>query len=84
MKTFTAAAAACVLLMSAGVAHARGHGGYKLPGGEHSVSGYTKKDGTYVAPHNRTNRNDTQRDNWTSKPNTNPHTGKDGTKDPAW
>jgi hypothetical protein len=47
-----------------------------------SVSGYTKKDGTYVAPHQRTNPNQTQRDNWSSKPNTNPYTGKDGTKEP--
>jgi hypothetical protein len=58
--------------------------GYKSNGSSKSnnVSGYTKKDGTYVAPHNRTNPNNTQRDNWTSKPNQNPYTGKDGTKEP--
>ncbi|MBK8768055.1 MAG: hypothetical protein IPM01_27015 [Burkholderiaceae bacterium] len=50
--------------------------------GSNSVSGHVRKDGTYVAPHQRTNPNQTQRDNWTSKPNTNPYTGKDGTKDP--
>lgn len=47
----------------------------------HYVKGYTKKDGTYVAPHRATNPNRTQRDNWSSKPNTNPYTGKQGTKD---
>jgi len=47
-----------------------------------SVKGYVKKDGTYVAPHHRTNPNNTQRDNWSSKPNYNPHTGKDGKKEP--
>ncbi len=47
-----------------------------------NVHGYTKKDGTYVAPHKRTPPNGTQRDNWTSKPNQNPYTGKDGTKEP--
>lgn len=47
-----------------------------------NVRGYTKKDGTYVAPHKRTSPNGTQRDNWTSKPNQNPYTGKDGSKEP--
>ena len=47
-----------------------------------NVHGYTKKNGTYVAPHKRTTPNHTQRDNWTSKPNQNPYTGKDGTKEP--
>ncbi len=44
------------------------------------VRGHTKKNGKYVAPHNRTNANRTQRDNWSSKGNTNPHTGKRGHK----
>ena len=48
----------------------------------HYVKGYTKKDGTYVAPHRATNPNKTQRDNWSSKPNTNPYTGKQGTREP--
>lgn len=61
-----------------------GSDGYKSNGSSKSnnVRGYTKKDGTYVAPHKRTNPNNTQRDNWTSKPNQNPYTGKDGTKEP--
>lgn len=54
----------------------------KSSGGSNSVRGYTKKDGTYVAPHQRTNPNGTQRDNWSSKPNYNPYTGKDGKKEP--
>jgi hypothetical protein len=49
--------------------------------GSHGVKGYTKKDGTYVAPHRQTNSNSTQRDNWSSKPNVNPYTGKKGTKE---
>ena len=51
-------------------------------GGSHSVSGHFKKNGTYVAPHHATNPNQTQRDNWSSKPNVNPYTGKQGTKEP--
>ncbi len=46
------------------------------------VHGYTKKDGTYVAPYQRTTPNGTQKDNWSSKPNVNPYTGKEGAKEP--
>ena len=48
--------------------------------GSHQVKGYTKKNGTYVAPHRQTNSNSTQKDNWSTKGNTNPYTGKAGTK----
>ncbi len=62
----------------------RSYGSSKSHGSSKStnVRGYTKKDGTYVSPHKRTTPNQTQRDNWTSKPNKNPYTGKDGTKEP--
>lgn len=51
-------------------------------GGSHSVRGYTKKDGTYVAPHRQTNPNGTQRDNYSTKGNINPYTGKSGKVEP--
>lgn len=51
-------------------------------GSSHSVSGYTRKDGTYVAPSHATNPNGTRLDNWSTKGNVNPHTGKEGTKEP--
>lgn len=44
------------------------------------VSGYTRSDGTYVKGHYRTAPNDTKKDNYSTKGNTNPHTGKKGTK----
>ena len=44
------------------------------------VRGYTKKSGKYVVPHYRTNRNKTKIDNWSTKGNRNPYTGKKGTK----
>jgi hypothetical protein len=50
-------------------------------GGSHSVRGHARKDGTYVQPHRATNQNKTQRDNWSSKPNVNPYTGKPGEKE---
>jgi len=46
------------------------------------VRGHYKKDGTYVAPHVRTTPNSSKLDNWSTKGNVNPYTGKDGTKDP--
>lgn len=50
--------------------------------GSHSKKGYVKKDGTYVAPSYATNPNNTKTDNYSSKGNVNPYTGKEGTKDP--
>lgn len=47
------------------------------------VNGYTRKDGTYVAPHERTAPNNTTLDNYSTKGNVNPYTGKPGTKDPS-
>jgi hypothetical protein len=46
------------------------------------VSGYLRSNGTYVMPSHRTSPNSTRLDNWSSKPNVNPYTGKQGTKDP--
>lgn len=46
------------------------------------VDGYVRKDGTYVPPHYRTAPNSTKTDNFSSKPNYNPYTGKKGTVDP--
>jgi hypothetical protein len=47
---------------------------------EHLVSGYTRKNGTHVAAHYQTNPNSTKTDNYSTKGNVNPHTGKAGTK----
>lgn len=44
------------------------------------VKGYRKKNGTYVAPHMKTKPNNTEKDNYSSKPNVNPYTGKKGKK----
>ena len=47
-----------------------------------NVKGYFKKDGTYVMPHFKTAPDNSKFNNWSSKYNTNPFTGKAGTKDP--
>ena len=47
------------------------------------VNGYYNQYGTYVAPHYRTAPNNTINDNWSTKPNYNPYTGKQGTVKPS-
>lgn len=49
---------------------------------DHAVQGYYKKDGTYVAPTVATNPDTTKLNNYSTKGNVNPYTGKEGTKDP--
>ena len=47
-----------------------------------TVKGGFRKDGAYVEPHHRTTPNATRTDNYSSKPNVNPYTGKAGQVDP--
>ena len=46
------------------------------------VDGHVRKDGVYVPPHTRTAPNSTKSDNWSTKGNVNPNTGKAGTRNP--
>lgn len=46
------------------------------------VKGYTKKNGTYVAPHLKSSPNKSKLDNFSAKGNINPFNGKKGTVDP--
>lgn len=46
------------------------------------VRGARTKSGSYRKPHYRTTPNRTKRDNWSTKGNWNPTTGKSGTKAP--
>jgi hypothetical protein len=45
------------------------------------VKGSVTKRGTYTQPHYKTSPNKTKYDNWSTKGNSNPFTGKKGTKD---
>lgn len=83
-----------VLSVACGGALAKGGGGGRSSGshsghsygsshgssGSHSVRGHVKRDGTYVQPHRSTNPDSTTKNNWSHKGNTNPYTGKEGTK----
>lgn len=47
---------------------------------EVSVRGYYRRDGSYVAPHKRTAADGNFYNNWSTYGNTNPYTGRPGTK----
>ncbi len=46
------------------------------------IRGYIKKSGTYVSPHYRTAPDRTKFNNWSTRGNSNPITGKKGYKSP--
>lgn len=46
------------------------------------VKGYYRSNGTYVQPHYRSSPNSTVLDNYSTKGNINPYTGKEGTINP--
>jgi hypothetical protein len=84
------AIALSILSFACAPVFAKGSGGYSsghssshsYSSGSHSIKGYSKSDGTYVAPSHATNPNSSKYDNWSTKGNVNPYTGKEGTKDP--
>jgi hypothetical protein len=45
------------------------------------VRGYTRRNGTYVAPHYRSDPDGIRSNNWSSSGNVNPFTGKRGYRD---
>jgi hypothetical protein len=47
-----------------------------------SVKGYFRRDGTYVQPHMRSAPDSSFNNNWSTSPNVNPYTGKEGTRQP--
>ena len=53
----------------------------KSSGGDVYVRPYTRKDGTYVSGHMRSAPDKVFGNNWSTKGNFNPYTGKEGTKD---
>lgn len=45
-----------------------------------SVRAHVTKQGVYVPPHQRTTPDKTINNNWSTKPNSNPYTGKEGSR----
>lgn len=48
------------------------------------VSGYTRSDGTYVAPHYRSSSDNSYNNNYSTRGNINPYTGQRGTNSPTY
>lgn len=80
MKRSLGTGLALAVLFVGTTALASGHSGGHSSSGYHMVSGYTRSNGTYVAPHYQTNPNATRNDNWSTRGNVNPFTGTLGTK----
>lgn len=74
---------AAAFTLAATAAHAQYYGTGSNPN-SHGVSGYTNSNGTYVAPHQQTNPNSTQMDNYGTRGNVNPYTGAVGTRTPRY
>lgn len=49
-----------------------------------NVRGYTRSNGTYVAPHYRSSPDRSSFNNWSTRGNVNPYTFKMGTKAPKY
>lgn len=76
---FVLAAVATIAPMSATARGLRGSGGFT---GYHFVRPSVTNRGSYVWPHYQTNPNGTKLDNWSTRGNVNPFTGRPGTKSP--
>jgi hypothetical protein len=61
-------------------------GGYGWGSNSHSnsVSGHFNSNGSYTQPHQRSNPNNTDLDNYSTRGNVNPYTGAVGTRSPRW
>ena len=82
MKKYALCAALMIAAFSPVAADARGGGrsGGRASTGVHWTTGHTTRTGTYVQGHYSTNPNGTRNDNFSTRGNTNPYTGKPGTK----
>lgn len=83
MKALIFAAALLCCTPAFAHSHSSGyHASRSSRAGAVHVHGYTTRSGRYVQPHMRTAPDHTRRNNWSSRGNVNPYTGKVGTKDP--
>ncbi len=83
MMKLILAAGAMALIATAAQAQYRTYG-TGSNSSSHSVSGYTTSRGTYVQPHQSTNLNGAQMDNYGSRGNYNPYNGTSGTRSPKY
>lgn len=76
MRTIIAALLVFTLAFAAPAMAKGGHGSTV------HVRAHTTKTGIYVPAHVRTAPDHSKANNWSTKGNVNPHTGKEGTRDP--
>ena len=86
-RKFVVAMLGSLLLLMTNVSEARGshssgHSSSRSSGGSHSVRAHVTRSGKYVSSHRATNRDGSRRNNWSTRGNVNPYTGKAGTKRP--
>lgn len=82
IRAFVAVTGA-LIIFGAVTAEARG-GGRSFGGGSHSIRGHFRSSGTYVMPSGARNPNRTQYDNYSTRGNYNPYSGRIGTKAPRY
>ena len=70
--------------LAATTAQAQYLGGTGSNPNSHPVQGYTSSSGTYVPPHQQTNPNSTQTDNYGTRGNVNPYNGAVGARTPRY
>lgn len=75
---------AVALTLAATAAQAQYLSGTDSNPNTHTSSGYTRSNGTYVAPYVATNPNGTQRDNFATSGNYNPSSGQTGHQTPRY
>jgi hypothetical protein len=84
MKKLILAGALAVAASSASAQYFGTGGGIGSNPNSHPVQGHVTTGGTYVQPHQQTNPNNTQRDNYSATGNVNPYTGTVGTRNPRY
>lgn len=86
MKSSTIAGTIVLAVCMSASAFAKGQRSSIPPAGTGSksthshVTGHVKRDGTYVAPHGRSTPDRAKNNNWSTKGNSNPETGRPGAK----
>ena len=76
------AAVIALAMPSSAMAGRYTHYGWRNSSAPVHVRSYVRRDGHYVRPYVRTAPNNTKFDNWSTRGNINPYTGKAGTKSP--
>lgn len=73
-----------LIALAAGLSTAAQAQGIGSNPNSHPVQSHVTSSGTYVPPHQQTNPNSTQRDNYGTAGNINPYTGAVGTRTPKY